>query len=949
MKKIYILLVSLIFINQQEIFSQGPWTFSSSNDVWESSGTAANLTTSATYSILEVNGAGNPQLRSYQASIDANIKNTAVIKLKNNTSNTVMRVFYNDGASLSDFSDVGSGWKYTNVTISANDTEIKTYYVKLDSNAAWTGTINNMTIQFREDSNYNSALDDGLGNIFIYDVSLTKYKWTFDAASSDWSRDNATNLVYNGTNATLTLKTDNTGYNGIKTTVGIVGEDYNYLVVRIQNSSDRSKLRVRFDKDDSDYGYKTIDISTNDTGFKTYYVNMGSLTTWDTSGIKDDVTIQIGTNTTNPGTTIFDDVRFLSSSKDINQLTFDGDADYQTLSAANGSSIANNDGYATWTLDGNNNNAKLEMKTSGFYYTTDADMNKLVTVELVNVSANDQLAFVSTASGQEFTPISMNPNDTDDPNGTAQSIIFNITKDGWSGATNNSWFLRARNSSNSNAVEAGKIYIKSITFSDNTTPIETIADGDWANGATWYGGVVPSFKQTVKINHNVSASSYFNMRSMTIDSGKSFITTSTFSGDVTYNRNLATANWYLVSSPVAGEDMTDMRTNNSFANGTGGSRIGFAKYESDSWSYFTSSSSDVLVSGTGYSTKLASTGDISFTGTLNTTDVETPSLATGFNLIGNPFTSYINSATFLGAATSSNLDQTQIWLWNQGSNGGSGMYEVKTAAGAEPWILPPGQGFFVKAISDGTVTFAESNQLNTGSTFQKTSKTDLKLLMNDGTNYRFFKIYYRDNASKGFDYGFEGETFGGIPNSLSVFTHLLEDNQGKNYQVQSLPNKDYESMVIPVGVIAAADKELTFTAEAMNLPADLKVFLEDRENGVITRLDEQNNNYKVALNEDLNGTGRFYLHTSNSALSADDIALTGVRVFAPNKNTLRVSGINSANGSVKIFSILGKKVLEKSFSSKGVSDINLPNLNTGVYIIQLNTEAGKLNKKIILE
>jgi hypothetical protein len=705
---------------------------------------------------------------------------------------------------------------------------------------------------------------------------------------------------------------------------------------------------VKFDKDDNiNLGYKSIDISTNDTDFKTYYVNMGSLSAWNTSGSKDDITIQIGPNTTNAGTTIFDDVRFLSSSKDINQLTFDGDADYQTLSAANGSSIANNDGYATWTLDGNNNNAKLEMKTSGFYYTTDADMNKLVTVELINVSANDQLAFVSTASGQEFTPISMNPNDTDDPNGTAQSIIFNITKDGWSGATNNSWFLRARNSSNSNAVEAGKIYVKSITFSDNTTPIETIADGNWASGATWYGGVVPSFKQTVKINHNVSASSYFNMRSMTIDSGKSFITTSTFSGDVTYNRNLATANWYLVSSPVAGEDMTDMRTNNSFANGTGGSRIGFAKYESDSWSYFTSSSSDVLVSGTGYSTKLASTGDISFTGTLNTTDVETPSLSTGFNLIGNPFTSHINSATFLGAATSSNLDQTQIWLWNQDPNGGSAMYEVKTAG--ESWTLPPGQGFFVKAISDGTVTFAESNQLNTGGTFQKTSKTDLKLLMNDGTNYRFFKIYYRDNASKGFDYGFEGETFGGIPNSLSVFTHLLEDNQGKNYQVQSLPNKDYETMVIPVGVIAAADKELTFTAEAMNLPADLKVFLEDRENGVITRLDEQNNNYKVALNEALNGTGRFYLHTSNSALSADDIALTGVRVFAPNKSTLRVSGINSANASVKIFSILGKKVLEKSFSSKGVSDINLPNLNTGVYIIQLNTEAGKLNKKIILE
>ena len=66
------------------------------------------------------------------------------------------------------------------------------------------------------------------------------------------------------------------------------------------------------------------------------------------------------------------------------------------------------------------------MKTSGFYYTVDADTHKLVTVELINVSANDQLAFVSTSSGQEFTPISMNINDADNPTGTAQSIIFNI-------------------------------------------------------------------------------------------------------------------------------------------------------------------------------------------------------------------------------------------------------------------------------------------------------------------------------------------------------------------------------------------------------------------------------------------------------------------------------------------------------------------------------------------
>ena len=222
MKKIILFLFFTSFLTQSS-FSQGPWTFTNSNGIWESTGTSANLTTSSSYSILDVNGAGNPQLRSYQASINSTTTNMAVIKLKNNTSNTIMRVFYNNGASSSDYTVVGSGWKYTNVTISANDTEMKTYYVRLDSNAAWTGTINNITIQFRENSSYNTALDDGLGNIFIYDITMTKYNWTFDASHSDWTANNADGITYGGTDATLTLQTSN--YSGIKTTVGIIGQD----------------------------------------------------------------------------------------------------------------------------------------------------------------------------------------------------------------------------------------------------------------------------------------------------------------------------------------------------------------------------------------------------------------------------------------------------------------------------------------------------------------------------------------------------------------------------------------------------------------------------------------------------------------------------------------------------------------------------------------------------
>ena len=135
----------------------------------------------------------------------------------------------------------------------------------------------------------------------------------------------------------------------------------------------------------------------------------------------------------------------------------------------------------------------------------------------------------------------------------------------------------------------------------------------------------------------------------------------------------------------------------------------------------------------------------------------------------------------------------------------------------------------------------------------------------------------------------------------------------------------------------------------LNLPVGLKVFLEDRENNTVTRLDEANANYKVTLNSALNGVGRFYLHTRSSALSTNDIALDGVSVYALNRNTLRINGINSVDANIKIYNILGKKVVANSFSSKGTTDINIPNLNTGIYIVELETEKGKLNKKIILE
>ena len=523
------------------------------------------------------------------------------------------------------------------------------------------------------------------------------------------------------------------------------------------------------------------------------------------------------------------------------------------------------------------------------------------------------------------------------------------------------------------AVESGGFgYINMLKIEEVLNPILTFngsTDSDWATASNWNDNVVPTamYSTVIPASQNVTIGASTNAvtkdltvngsGSLTISAGGSLIVNGTSTGNVTYNRTLdfvsGNANgWHLVSSPVAGEVFDNaFATTNNIATGSN-NNLGIANYNAsgNSWTYLQSPTGSISsTSGLGYSMKRSATGTVGFTGTINTDNVNNVAVSAAddeFVLLGNPYTAYMSSQTFLNDNT--NLDQSQIWVWEQGATGGN--YIANTAKG-DNFIVAPGQGFFVKKATTGsTVNFSESNQTGSSDTFKKSSRTEVKLLMNDGQMNRFAKFYFVNSATPGFDAGWEGETFEGIANNFDVFSQLVADNQGKNYQVQSLPISDIESTIIPIGIKAVAGKEITFSVETLNLPTNLKVFLEDRENNTIIRLDEANSNYKITLNSSLDGVGRFYLHTnSSSVLSTESLSLNAISLYTVDKSKLRIIGLSQGKSSIKVFNILGKQVVNSSFTSNGMQDINLPNLKSGVYIVQLKTEEGTLNKKIVLE
>ena len=505
----------------------------------------------------------------------------------------------------------------------------------------------------------------------------------------------------------------------------------------------------------------------------------------------------------------------------------------------------------------------------------------------------------------------------------------------------------------------------------NTIQWTGLTNTDWETASNWEKNIIPQASNNVLIPSGVpnypTAANAITVNSINIQSGASFIAHSTVTGNITYTRTLAKSAvlseaWHLVSSPVSGETIDNLITNNNFALGTA-PNIGLAEYNNtqaaanNRWNYLTTASTGPINSGQGYSVKLdnvAVGNTISFTGTMNNTNVTRTIVdgniiatdGTAYNLVGNPYTAFINNAAFLNlVANDDMLENKTIWVWNQETTS----YNAKVIP--SNFEIAPGQGFFVKRKTAGiatNLTFDVTNQSHKPDTFQRTSTTEIQLLVSDGTDNKYATIYYNNKATTGFDNGYDGELFNGTKANFTIYSQLVSDNEGKNYQIQSLPDMKFETMVIPIGLKSAAGS-ITFTADAINLPTNLKVYLEDKTTNTFTRLDDVDSKYKVTLASPLDGIGRFYLHTSESVLYINEVSLESVNIYKSDASTLKIIGLEHRKANLKIFTILGKQVMNTSFEANIKKEISLPKLASGVYFLQLKTATSTLNKKIILE
>ena len=436
-----------------------------------------------------------------------------------------------------------------------------------------------------------------------------------------------------------------------------------------------------------------------------------------------------------------------------------------------------------------------------------------------------------------------------------------------------------------------------------------------------------------------------------ISNSGSLIVEGTSTGDITYNRSVST-NWHLISPPVIGQTYNNTWvSDNLIASGSVNSnQRGIATYDNNlaSWDYMLADESSTFEQGKGYSILKTTTGNLKFKGSIltsSTTEDIDNGTSSAFNLIGNVYSSYIpinNGAdvtnNFLDLNTVP-LNELTIWLWN-----GSSYNPINHASASQ--YLAPGQGFFVKSKpAGGAVSYSNLMRSHQTKLFYKKQQVrpEIRLFLKKGKSNKYADIFYIENTTEGFDNGYDSSLYAGNSSNFEVFTKLINQEEEMNLSIQSIP-KDY-SIVIPVGMIAPANEEIEIRIDAKNIDAPKKIYLEDKKEGVFTLFENKNTVYKFVNDTEINGSGRFYIHTSSKTLQIKDDTLTNAKIYL-NNGKIHFDNLPEGEKIIFIYSVLGKLILKDKLL--GNTSISVEKLSKAPYIIRLETEKGTMQKKIII-
>jgi hypothetical protein len=512
----------------------------------------------------------------------------------------------------------------------------------------------------------------------------------------------------------------------------------------------------------------------------------------------------------------------------------------------------------------------------------------------------------------------------------------------------------------------------SATNTDNAFVIDgtyTVTDDIQINNMTVCdgAGIVIEKVKSLTVNGTLKTSDNVVLES---DSNEyaSLIVNNLVVGTVQYKRHVngtaTTGGNDLIAPPVYGEQFDDFRLNNpNILSNTANTLFLFGPFDkvTDTYMLYTDTETASLNAGIGYRAASTDASTFTFTGLVKMGNMSTPVVISGptnpeWNLIGNPYPSYIKLSDFL-SVNNSKFDSQRSGIYGYDGNALNGWTIWNQAySDANPNAkITPGQGFLIASASNQTQIDFTSTMRSIGSdddfiVGRQSSDvpiSHLKLKLDNTSNFYQTDFYFTENASLGLDPNYDSGLFDTAP-ALAIYSRLVEDNIGRNYGVQSIGSTNLSDVVIPLGIHISEGQQASISITETTLPQDVEVYLEDNLTNTFTLLNTSD--YVFTANANLTGTGRFFLSFAQSTLGTNVNESNNIEIFTTTQPQLiHIKGQLFEDTKMTMYDIQGRLVKTVILNeSLVVNKIDVSLISNGVYIVTVKNNNQEKTQKVII-
>ena len=395
--------------------------------------------------------------------------------------------------------------------------------------------------------------------------------------------------------------------------------------------------------------------------------------------------------------------------------------------------------------------------------------------------------------------------------------------------------------------------------------------------------------------------------------------------------------WHFLSSAVSAQSIADFHTP--------GSGNDFFKWDeaTETWINRTASGGTLNADfetnfdiGKGYLIANTSDNNFAFSGDLNTFDLEISGLSnngsssySGWNLLGNPFSSAINWNTSNGDWELLNVDALcQIWEEATAS------YTVISPSE----VIPMGNGFMVHAsVNNASLTIPVSSRTHNNASWYKdynceSDRIVLRVADTLGNTAQKTILEFEEVASVHYNPATDSYFMAGYA------PQLYSISQNSNYALKQLPLPD-DATTIPLGFVKNSNNY--FALELSENTTGMNIYLVDTKQGNTHYLGESCYYFSAQKNDN---PDRFYIRF----IATDpDAGQTQNPAIWYAENNVYMSGVEDYS-VFDLLDVSGRVIQTSELDGQGFQGVAV-HVPTGIYLARLKSGTTVFTKKVLIK